>query len=306
LRLLILLSTVFVLGNLFWAVNSYRSVERVQVSDVLSSSSDGFRNILMVGTDNRDGIDEDNVNADAILGEGAPTGARTDTILVLRLGSSESQMLSLPRDLWITQPTSGEQSRINSAFAAGPDELIRTVQQDLDLPIHNYIEVDFAGFLGVVDRLGGVTIDFPNPAFDNNSGLNIETAGPATLDSDDALAYVRSRQYTEVIDNTQVRDPTGDLGRVVRQQAFLRQVFADLANVKNPVTVNRIASTVSDSVKIDDDLSFFESIGVARKVQGLDPQPVVVPTTNFRTAGGAAVLRLDGDAAQQALDQFRN
>ncbi len=306
LKLVVALFTIFVLGNVFWAVASYRSVERVEVADALSPSSSGFRNILLVGTDNRDGIDVDNPNADAILGEGAPSGSRTDTILLLRLGDDGSQLLSLPRDLWITQSTSGEESRINSAYAVGPDELIRTVKDNLDVPVHNYVEIDFAGFLGVVDALGGVTVDFPHAAFDTRSGLNIENPGPAKLDRDDALAYVRSRQYTEIVDGLQVRDPRGDLGRVVRQQAFLRQVFADLADVRNPVTMNRIGSNVSDNVKIDNDLSFLESLRIARKVQGLNPEPVVVPTVNHRTAGGAAVLLLDDNNAQQALDQFRD
>ena len=211
----------------------------------------------------------------------------------------------MPRDLWITQPTSGEESRINSTYAVGPDELVRTVQDNLDVPVHNYVEVDFAGFLGVVDALGGVTVDFPHAAFDTQSGLNIENPGPTKLDRDDALAYVRSRQYTEIIDGLQVRDPTADLGRVVRQQAFLRTVFADLADVRNPVTVNRIGSKVSDSVKVDNSLAFFESLGIAREVQGLDPEPVLLPTVNHRTSAGAAVLLLDGSNAEEALEQFR-
>ncbi len=58
--------------------------------------------------------------------------------------------------------------------------LIKTVQQSLGIPINRYMEVDFVTFAGLVDAVGGVTIDFPFPAFDTNTGLDIKQAGPTS------------------------------------------------------------------------------------------------------------------------------
>ena len=222
-----------------------------------------------------------------------------------RLNDDGSRILSLPRDLWVTGATSGDEGRINAVHADGPDELVRTVRESFGIPIHHYVEVDFAGFLQVVDAMGGVTVDFANPAFDTRSGLLIEEAGPNELNSDEALAYVRSRQFTEIVDGRQRRDPTGDLGRVGRQQAFLGQLFGDLAGVRNPITLQRVASTVGDAIKTDEDLNFFDAVSIARQVRGLSPESAVVPTTAHRTDGGAAVLLVDDTAAAPVLDSFR-
>ena len=84
-------------------------------------------------------------------------------------------------------------NRINTAIQGGPERLIQTVQQSLGLPVHHYVEVDFAGFLELVDAIGGVEIEFDAPAFDDHSGLVVEQAGWQTLDKNQALAFVRSR-----------------------------------------------------------------------------------------------------------------
>ena len=80
----------------------------------------------------------------------------------------------------------GESQRINTAYSAddGPQRLIDTIQQDFGIPINHYIEVDFAGFKGVVDAIGGVPMYFDTPMRDDNSGLNVTEAGCTTLDGD--------------------------------------------------------------------------------------------------------------------------
>ena len=84
-------------------------------------------------------------------------------------------LLSLPRDLWVPIADTGESQRINTAYSAddGPQRLIDTIQQDFGIPINHYLEVDFAGFKGVVDAIGGVPMYFDSPMRDDNSGLNI-------------------------------------------------------------------------------------------------------------------------------------
>ena len=82
-------------------------------------------------------------------------------------------MVSLPRDLWVPIAGTGESQRINTAYSSddGRQRLIDTIQQDFGIPINHYIEVDFKGFQGVVDAIGGVPMYFDEPMRDDNSGL---------------------------------------------------------------------------------------------------------------------------------------
>ena len=170
--------------------------------------------------------------------------------------------------------------------------------------MHRYLEVDFVTFAGLVDAVGGVTIDFPYPAHDEWSGLAVEQTGPVELNGEMALAYVRARHYTETIDGRQVTDPTGDLGRVTRQQVFLRTVLGKLGDSRNPFSLMRAASSVTGGLRIDDTMSLVDALRFAWRMKGLEPEPAVLPTTGERI-GGAAVLLLVDDEAQPVFDLFR-
>ena len=287
----------------FWAYSKFESIETVELSSVLASG-DGT-NYRIVGSDTRDGVSADDPNAGAILGDntvGSPE--RSDTVLILRIDDEGARMLSVPRDLYVTISETGERSRINTAFNGGPSRLIATLGDQLDLPIHHYLEVDFVSFSGLVDALGGITIDFPHPAFDTHSGLQLTAAGPQTLDGTQALAYVRSRFYTEVIDGREVPEGTGDIGRVVRQQQFLSAVMQEIGAERNPFTLAQIADELSAGMRIDSDLGFLEALSLLRRMRGLDPAPNSMPTSNFPTSAGAAVLRLQQPGADEVLSQF--
>lgn len=290
-------------GTLLWAYAKFNSVETVDLSSVLASSNG--TNYLIVGSDTRDGVDSDNPNAGVILGDDTVGGPeRSDTILILRVDSSGARMLSVPRDLFVTISGTGQRSRINAAFNDGPSRLIATLTDQLDLPIHHYLEVDFVSFAGMVDALGGITIDFEHPAFDRRSGLNIEEAGPQTLDGTEALAYVRSRAYTEVVDGREVPDPTGDIGRTERQQQFLSAVIDAIGNERNPFALRSVADELATGMRIDSDLGFLEALNLLRRMRGLDPEPSSLPTFNFRTNAGAAVLGLQQPGADEILADF--
>ncbi|MEQ8718155.1 MAG: LCP family protein [Acidimicrobiales bacterium] len=297
--------TVLIVGAFsIWALVLWGRIDRVDVSESLAPASGGGTNYLVVGTDSRDGISADNPNAGVILGDGTVSGERTDTVVVLRVGGAQgTMMMALPRDLWLPIDGGAEQ-RINTAFAGGPAALIRTVQGSLGIPIQHYVEVDFSGFLGLVDALGGITIPFENPAYDPASGLSVAQTGPVHLDADQALAYVRSRGYTEVIDGRDVVDGSGDLGRVQRQQTFLRAVFDEIGGTRNPFTLLGILDALAGNIRLDDDLGLRDAFGLARRLRGLDPETVELPTFPFTTSGGAAVLGLDA-GADEVLGRFR-
>ena len=178
------------LGAFGWwyASSKFDEIERVPVASVLSPAGGGGTNYLLVGSDSREAVAEAGAGDPNIQPGGeAPGGQRSDTMLVLRTTSEGAQLLSIPRDLFVTLP-GGSEGRINGAFNDGPVALIQTIQDNLDIPIHRYVEVDFVTFSGLVDALGGITLGadvIPCPAFDDHSGLPPIAAGPVTIDGAD-------------------------------------------------------------------------------------------------------------------------
>lgn len=280
----------------FKAYRAYSNIERLNLEDVLDPVNGDRVNYLLVGSDSRAEFDPE--------GNSGVTGSRSDTIIVLQTTPDGSKMMSIPRDLWVTIHDTGKSGRINGAYNHGPANLVATVKENLDIPVNHYLEVGFGSFAGLVDAIGGVTIDFPHPAFDKQSGLNVETSGPVLLNGEQALAYARSRHYTEVIDGRNVTDPTADLGRQQRQQTFLRTALSEVGATRNPLTLINVADAVSGELKIDSGLGFMEAVSFVRKLGGSSPETVILPVTGVRK-GRAAVVVLDEPRAQEALAQFR-
>lgn len=295
-----ILLVVCLLGGFLWARSIFNSIERVETDGELSSPSSGT-NYLIVGSDSREAVDG---TASGINDGDFPGGQRADTMLVLHVEGGETKMMSIPRDLYVTMADTGDQGKINGAFNGGAPRLLRTIKDNLDLPIDRYVEVDFVSFGGLVDALGGVTIDFPHPAYDQTTGLLVEQAGPNELTGDEALAYVRSRHYVEVIDGVDTPDGTGDLGRMVRQQRFLTAVFGKLSDTKNPISLLRAFDKTSEGLRIDDDMGLFDALRLGWTLRGgLDPEPLELTFTEDRNDSGA-VLILNEEASKPVLDQF--
>jgi LCP family protein required for cell wall assembly len=291
-----------VLGGWLYARSVYNKVEKIPLSDVLTSGGAGT-NYLIVGSDTRD----PQAITDAGLDPGAfedGGGQRSDTMLLLRFVGGQAKMMSIPRDLYVPIAETEASSKINSAYQGGPRRLILTIQQSLGIPINHYMEVDFVSFAGLVDALGGITIDFPNPAHDTNTGLDIATAGPAHLDGPQALAYVRSRHYVEQIDGRNREDPRADLGRVERQQKFLKAVFGKIGDTRNPLALAQAGNSASGGLRVDDTLGLVDAMRLAWRLRSLDPEPVVLPTRIGSNRSGSVLFLVDPDA-EAALAQFR-
>jgi LCP family protein required for cell wall assembly len=304
-----LLPIVLLVGGLIYADYKFRQVHRVPVGDLLDSGGSG-ENILLVGSDTRANADPSAPNAGGILGDATdrpPAGERSDTIMVLRLQGGSSKMLSIPRDLIVQIADTGRKDRINSAYNAdlggGAARLLKTVQSSLGIPIHRYMEVDFVTFAGLVDAVGGITIDFPYPAFDTNTGLDITTAGPNKLNGEQSLAYVRSRHYTEIKEDGKAHeDPTADLGRIQRQQTFLRTVMSKVAGSHNPFTLLKVGGEVADGIRVDDKLGLWGAMRLAWDLKGLNPEAVPLPVA---VNSDRATLHLQEPDADGVLSQFK-
>ena len=212
-------------GLLVSAKDRSDDVTRVEgMEEVLEEPSNDMpaENYLLVGSDSRESVDANDPNAAAIGTAEDAVGRRSDTIMVLRRErNGGASLLSLPRDLWVPIAGTNHSSKINSAYNEGPERLAATVTQALGIPINHYVEINFEGFTKLVDEIGGVQVCTYVQAQDTHSGLNLQP-GCQILDGSQALAYARSRHYEEWKDGEWQEDGRADLGRIERQQLFIR------------------------------------------------------------------------------------
>ena len=236
------------------------------------------------------------------------SGHRSDTIMILRRDKStgEASLLSIPRDLWVQVPGHDSKRRINSAFNDGPEVLVQTLQDDLGLPIHHYVEIDFSGFKSLVDALGGVEICVHYATRDTNTGLNITEPGCHLLDGMQALAYARSRHYEEFREDAKWHeDPASDLGRTKRQQQFVNlalQTALDRIKV-DPFAAGRLVTAIGSSLRVDDELDPIAAASSLRSAVDGGIATYSLPVVG-KTIGGNAVLLL-GDGSDAVLAYFR-
>ena len=221
-------------------------------------------NILLVGSDSRAGLSRRQLGRIQTV---QVPGRRTDTIMVLHVSPRRDKavLVSLPRDLRVE--IDGHASKINAAFAlGGPDLLVKTVEQTTGLPINHYVEVDFAGFVRVVDALGGITLCNRTGHRLDDRYANLHMApGCRTMRGVQALAFVRARHVDS------------DFGRIGRQQEFMRAVVAKLESKGNLLNLPKllgVADVATDHLETDHRLSTATAIGLARRLRKLDPASI--------------------------------
>lgn len=302
------------MGVLRAADERTRDVERISGLDaVLADLPDRndpsieypAENYLLVGSDSREGVDADGSDAGVIGDTSDVGGRRSDTIMILRQErNGGAALMSIPRDLWVEIAGTGRSNRINAAYNEGPERLAATVSQALDLPIHHYVEVDFVGFKQIIDELGGIDLCVGYAARDTRSGLSIQP-GCQQLDGVQALAFARSRYYEQWDGQNWVLDPRADLGRIERQQFFIRSaVDGTLRKIQSsPFGSGEVIDAVIGAVRINDRLDPIRAGDALRSAaeEGLRTYRLPVVDANV---DGAAVLRL-GDGAETVLAYFR-
>lgn len=306
------LAAAAVLG---YSYNKYGQIPRVEIAQFLSGTEEvaggvAAENFLLVGVDSADGLDPD----DPVRSTRSEiTTLRSDTVMILRVdpASSRAALLSIPRDLWVPVAGTRGNDRINTAVqVGGPEALIQTITDFFGIPINHYVQVDFEGFGELVEALDGVPVYFPHPVRDLRSGLDVDEAGCVNLDARNALGFVRSRAYQEYVGGSWRTDPTGDLGRIRRQQEFIVEAIerAFDKGLRNPVTLDALIDSGLEAVTIDDSLDGNDVIGLARQFRKFRPENLDIYQLPVEddTIGGAAVLQLQTRAAEPVLDIFRN
>ena len=181
-----------------------------------------------------------------IMGEDDVEGSRrSDTVLfaTIDIDDKNIRVLSLPRDTRVQIPGHGVQ-KLNHAFAyGGPDLLKATVEKYLGQPILYYVIIDYVSFPAVVDILGGVEIDVEKKMryVDRAGKLDINIKpGLQTMDGKTALHYVRFRM-----------DALGDIGRVHRQQQFIKAVLKKAYDPRILVKIPELTAQMMKLFKTD-------------------------------------------------------
>ncbi|WP_221492786.1 LCP family protein [Streptomyces griseoloalbus] len=269
-------------------------------------------NILLVGTDGRDGIGREE-REKYRLG-GAPCHC-TDTIMIVHISADRDRasVVSLPRDSYAETPphtdrVSGERHeghplKLNAAYAeGGPQLTVRTVEKMTRVKIDHYLEVDFTSFMKTVDVLGGVEICTDRRITDSHTGLDLP-AGRHTLRGGQALQYVRSRHV----------DSASDLSRMKRQQHFMASLVERATSsgiLLNPMKFRDVTRAVLGSVRADQGFGTDELLDLGRAMRNFSPSSsefTTVPITEMGhvVEGVGLTLKWDTEKSEHVFEALR-
>ena len=230
-------------------------------------------NLLLIGSDHRKG--------DAPAPNGLPN-QRSDVLMLLHLANDGKHAygISFMRDLWVPIPGYGE-AKINSALELGGMPLaVKTVESLVGQKIQHAVMIDFEGFRGITDAVGGVDVNNPvefTADFDTHQHF---PAGVIKLQGQRALEFVRERHAFA----------DGDFQRVANQQLFLRSTLAKLLSagtLSNPVTMYRLVDTASKYITVDKGLDAATLASLVYSMRNVRMQDAVfftLPTAGFGTS----------------------
>ena len=252
----ILIFVLAALAGVFFAQSSLLDRNKETPKDELLTAKDKAT-IMIMGVDER----SDDVG-------------RSDTLMVATIDpqKNEASLLSIPRDTRVAIPKNGY-DKINAAYAYGGEKLTqRTVEDFLGIRMDHYVIINTHAFQKIIDAIGGIDIDvekrmYYEDPWDDDGGLVIDLRpGRQHMDGKTAVTYVR------------YRDEEGDIGRVKRQQKFMR---ACVDAVTTPAILPRlpgIISSVIDSVKTDLSVrQMLEFIGTLKQAQAKGLRTDMVP-----------------------------
>jgi LCP family protein required for cell wall assembly len=229
-------------------------------------------NVLVMGSDTREGANGKHIGGD--------TPGLSDTTILLHLSRDRkfAYGVSLPRDAMVKRPSCprkngngtdpGGITQFNAAYAVGgPACTVRTVEQLTGIHIDHFVVVDFVGFKSMVNAINGVTVCVPDEVNDTVGHIQLP-AGTYKVNGQQALDYVRVRH--------DLGAPTGDIGRMKRQQTFISAMIKKVVSagtLANPVRLLKFLDAATNSLTTDPgfaNLKQLASLGSSLKNIGLD------------------------------------
>jgi len=273
-------------------------------------------NYLIVGSDTREGLSRAEIKRLRVGGTDVAAGRRSDTMLLVHISKKRDKaaIISIPRDSYALIPEHkalnsekiipATHSKINSAYSwGGAPLLIQTLETMSGLRIDHYIEINFVGFVRMVDALGGIEVCTKRDINDPKSHL-VLPAGRHTLDGVDSLKYVRSRLF----------DGLGDLGRMKRQQEFAGAMLRKATSagvLLNPVKLVDFLNSALSSVTTDSGLTQGDLLTLGKQLRNLSASNVRTLTIplkyyNYSKNGVSAAVLWDPVLAPELFDRIKN
>lgn len=301
--------------GLAWAYRNLEgNIDKVDLTDALgthrpTAEVEGPLNILVMGSDTRQGIGTTEYGTDTVEG-----GAHSDTNMLVHLSADRERALvvSIPRDSMVSSPV--DCNDVNATVAdgvlrqwnhnfnqGGAPCVIRTLEGNTGVRVDHFVVVDFRGFQQMVDALGGIEVCVAEDINDRDAHLEL-AAGRHTLDGRQALGYVRLRKT--------VGDGS-DLGRIERQQAFMSSVAQKATSTSLLLRPDRLYSfldAATESITTDSELSTTELAKIANSVRaiGLDHvEFVTVPTETYPLDPNRVQWTSDAEVLWDAIRQDR-
>jgi LCP family protein required for cell wall assembly len=293
LLVLVLLGAGGAVAGGFYLRSVEKGIERVDAFDGVpeqerpQKEATEARNILLLGSDSRD---PENTG-----------GSRSDTLIVAHLPAdrSSAQLISIPRDTWVTVPKSkdgkhgGREAKINAAYAWGGVPLVvQTVEKFTGVRIDNVAIIDFAGFEQIVDAVGGVDIDVQQEFTSIHEPHRRFALGVQHMDGATALDYARQRK--------QFAD--GDFARIRHQQQVIKAVLNKAVSggtLANPGQLTDLIEATADAVSVDKTLSILDTATEMSGLRGGDLSFLTNPTLGTGMVGNESVVFPDEDVAKE-------
>jgi LCP family protein required for cell wall assembly len=291
-------SLVLLFAAAAWGLASYASGAVGRIFAGTAGGLNGPLNVLLAGVDLRSGLTADQQRA---LHVGDVPSSNSDTLMLIHIAADRSSVtvVSLPRDSWVLIPGHG-MDKINAAFGlGGPRLTVATVERATGLTINDFIQVNFLGFVKVIDALGGVNICLPQAVDDPDSGLHL-SAGVHHVDGVTALKYARDRHSFAA----------SDLTRITNQQSLLASLLQEAVSsgtLANPLRLSRFLAVVPSVIKVDRNLDL---TALADQLRGITPAGVrflTVPlaSTNYVAPDGASAVLWNAAAAGRLFGALR-
>lgn len=240
-------------------------------------------NVLVMGSDTREGANG--------AGIGGETPGLSDTTMLLHLSANRkfAYGISLPRDAIVDRPRCKKKdgswapaaaaTMFNAAYAiGGPSCTVKTVEKLTNLHVDHFLVVDFVGFRSMVNALDGVEICVPEAVNDPVGHISLP-AGTYKANGQQALDYVRVRH--------DIGAPTGDIGRMKRQQAFVSAMIKKVVSagtLANPFKLGSFLEAATKSLTADPGvgINLLKEIGGQLKSIGLNKiQFITVPVEAY-------------------------
>ncbi len=226
--ILILVLVVAYLGYQIWSAANQSYVPPTQTkSDKRDTTVKIHKDpvaILLLGVDEREGDQ-----------------GRSDTIMIATINPHEQDVVltNIPRDTRVEIPGREGKDKINHSYAYGGVDLTRkTVEHFLDLPIDGYVQINMQGLKKIVDKLDGIDVEVP---FTFSYGGYTFNKGVMHLNGDETLAFARMRK----------EDPSGDFGRIKRQQEVIRAIIRKGTNWTTLTRLDDVMDELGSNVRTD-------------------------------------------------------